>query len=215
MRRTTAALLAAGATALTASLGVASSVADAAPPVPATPAPASGTAHLASVRAVPEGAIRHVIVVDLENEEFDDTFRPSSPASYLNGTLVPQGQLLTQYYGIGHASTDNYLAQVSGQAPNSVSSNDCITSFTTFQGMFVDVTPGTLNPDQKRYPGQVDGQGCVYPSSVPTIGNQLDERAGADAQSGALTWRQYAEDMGSDPTRDHGTPDPLGGTDCA
>src|SRR6476659_4602439 len=30
-----------------------------------------------------------------------------------------------------------------------------------------------------------------------------------------LTWRHYAEDMGNNPARDFGTPDPLGGTDCA
>ncbi|HZC51861.1 MAG TPA: alkaline phosphatase family protein, partial [Mycobacterium sp.] len=31
----------------------------------------------------------------------------------------------------------------------------------------------------------------------------------------SVTWRQYAEDMGNDPVRDHGVADPSGGTDCA
>ena len=39
--------------------------------------------------------IKHVIVIDLENESFDDTFGAGSPATYLNDTLVPQGELLT------------------------------------------------------------------------------------------------------------------------
>jgi hypothetical protein len=34
-------------------------------------------------------------------------------------------------------------------------------------------------------------------------------------EHGTVRWRSYAEDMGNDPVRDYGTPDPLGGTDCA
>lgn len=173
------------------------------------------TAESGPTSPVPSGAIKHVMVIDLENEDFDNSFGPNSPATYLNDVLVPQGQLLTNYYATGHFSTDNYLAQVSGQAPNKVSGNDCITNTTTFASTYTDVTPGTLDPDQARYPGQVDGSGCVYPAAVQTIGNQLDALDSGHAQSLGLTWRQYAEDMGNNPTRDFGTPDPLGGTDCA
>jgi hypothetical protein len=162
--------------------------------------------------AVPGGrplapAISHVIVIDLENESFDTSFGASSPARYLNDVLVPKGQLLTQYYGIGHASTDNYIAQVSGQAPNQISGSDCIVSLSDFRGAFVDVQPGTPAADQARFPGQVDGSGCVYPKAVQTIGDQLDRQGS--------TWRDYGEDMGNDAARDHGDADPLGGTDCA
>ncbi|KHL01392.1 alkaline phosphatase family protein [Sinomonas humi] len=163
---------------------------------------------------VPPGAIKHVLVIDLENEDYASSFGPDSPATYLNEVLVPQGQLLTNYYATGHFSTDNYLAQISGQAPNTVSGNDCITNPTTLASTYTDVTPGTPNPDQAKYPGQVDGSGCVYPSAVQTIGNQLDALPRAQNSSG-MAWRQYAEDMGNDPARDYGTPDPLGGTDCA
>jgi hypothetical protein len=163
----------------------------------------------------PPGAIKNVLVIDLENESYDATFGPNSPATYLNKTLVPQGQLLTRYYAIGHFSTDNYLAQISGQAPNKVSGNDCITNATTFASTYTDVTPGTLTSDQATYPGQVDGGGCVYPAAVQTIGAQLDALRGRSSGSGAIAWRQYAEDMGNDASRDFGTPDPLGGTDCA
>jgi hypothetical protein len=175
--------------------------------------PAAAGAAPAAKPLTPD--VKHVIVVDLENESFNATFGPNSPATYLNNVLVPQGQLLTQYYGIGHASTDNYIAQVSGQAPNQTSSSDCITSLANLSGAFVDVTPGTLDPDQSTYPGQVDGNGCVYPSAVQTIGDQLDAQGGPNANSGAITWRDYGEDMGNNPVRDNGTPDPLGGTDCA
>ncbi|HEY3713857.1 MAG TPA: alkaline phosphatase family protein [Jatrophihabitantaceae bacterium] len=173
------------------------------------------TAEGGSQRPVPGGAIKHVMVIDLENEDFNNSFGPTSPAKYLNDVLVPQGQLLTNYYATGHFSTDNYLAQISGQAPNQVSGNDCITNTTTFASTYTDVTPGTLDPEQRRYPGQVDGSGCVYPAAVATIGNQLDALDRGHAHSLPLTWRQYAEDMGNDPARDQGTLDPLGGTDCA
>jgi hypothetical protein len=74
------------------------------------------------------------------------------------------------------------------------------------------VVPGTRDPNQAAYPGQVDGQGCVFPSSVQTIGNQLNA---AYPSTQDRDWRVYAEDMGNDSARDGGTADPQGGTDCA
>jgi phosphatidylinositol-3-phosphatase len=177
------------------------------------PSLSASAAPAADAKSAPllNGAIKHVIVIELENESEDATFGSSSPATYLNDTLLPKGEFVQNYYGVGHVSLDNYIAQVSGQAPNQLSSSDC-TSLTSGTGVYQDVTPGTLDPNQRKYPGQVDGQGCVFPSSVQTIGNQLDS---AYPKSLSSDWREYAEDMGNDPARDGGTPDPLGGTDCA
>jgi hypothetical protein len=180
-------------------------------PASATPATHSGRDHQV-VAGVQNGAIRHVIVIDLENESIGTTFGASSPAAYLNQTLLPQGEFLRGYYATGHVSADNYLAQVSGQAPNLVTNSDCVTSITSLSGSFNDVTPGTPDPNQAAYPGQVDGQGCVFPRSVQTIGSQVDR---AYPQTVSSDWRDYAEDMGNDPARDGGVADPLGGTDCA
>ena len=120
---------------------------------------------------VPAGAIKHVIVVDLENESYSTTFGPTSPATYLNHTLLGQGELIPHYYATGHVSLDNYIAQVSGQAPNQVTNSDC-------QGQYLDMLNGgstpPLDPNQALYPGQVDGQGCVQPTIVQNIGDQLD-----------------------------------------
>jgi len=175
---------------------------------------ADGPGHGPSVvrAAVPTGAIRHVVVINLENESYASTFGPGSVATYLNRVLVPQGELLSDYHATGHVSADNYMAEVAGQAPNLVTSSDCITDLTTFAGSFNDITPGTPDPNRAAYPGQVDGQGCVYPAAVQTIGNQLTS---LDREGHTPTWRAYVEDMGNDPARDGGTPDPLGGTDCA
>lgn len=180
--------------------------------IAASSASASRTTHQDGQLELSRLGVRHVIVIDLENESFASTFGPGSPATYLNDTLLPQGELITHYYGTGHVSLDNYVSQVSGQAPNNITNNDCITNLTTFAGQYVDLTPGNLDANQARYPGQVDGQGCVMPASVQTIGNQLSAE---HSRSRTPTWREYAEDMGNDPARDGGTPDPAGGTDCA
>ena len=171
--------------------------------------------------AVPEGAIRHVMVINLENENFSATFGPTSPAVYLNTTLLAQGQLLTHYFATSHVSLGNYISQVSGQAPTPSINNDCLDLRTLASppllGGFTEVLPGTDAIDQTQYPGQVVGDGCVFPAptrhtrGARTIGDQLDALHG----SGRLHWRAYAEDMGNDLARDYGTADALGGARCA
>jgi len=181
----------------------------------AAAAPLAGAATHASTHvvraAVPAGHINHVLVIEMENEGFDTTFGGNSPATYLNGTLRKKGELLQNYYAIGHVSLDNYIAQVSGQAPNSSTSADCLTNGATF----TDVTPGTPDANQTANPGQVDGQGCVYPTSVKTIASQLDAKYPPNHKTHVAAWRAYEQDMGNTPSRDGGTTDPTGGTDCA
>src|SRR4029077_9972670 len=123
--------------------------------------------------------IRHVFVVNLENEGFAQTFGPGSPATYLTGFLRQQGVLLTQYYGTAHNSLPNYVAEISGQGPNPDTQGDC--------QVYTDLVGAA-----SIGPGQQVGQGCVYPASVTTIGDQLDARG--------LTWKGYMEDMGNSPT---------------
>jgi hypothetical protein len=164
--------------------------------------------------ALPPGSINNVLVINLENESFSNTFGPTSPATYLNQTLVPKGELLDNYYATGHVSLDNYIAEISGQAPTPMTNSDC-------SGQYVNVAPGSDDPNSSIYPGQVDGNGCVYPAptatttGAPTIADQLDAVSPPNPVTHVASWRGYAEDMGNDPTRDGGTSDPLGGTDCA
>jgi hypothetical protein len=197
--------------------------------------PSTGFAHdrHEPVRAaVPEGAIEHILVIELENEGFDSTFGPTSPARYLNDVLLQQGQLVTNYFATSHVSLGNYLSQVSGQAPTLSTNNDCINlaslTHPPVLGGFTDIFPGELADDQSAFPGQIVGDGCVYPAQssasagARTIGDQLDalhtdEDGDRDDEHGRhrIHWREYAEDMGNDPLRDYGSPDPLGGTACA
>src|SRR5260370_10514438 len=68
---------------------------------------------------------QHVFIIVLENESYEATFGPGSKAPYLSKCLTRKGQLLTDYYGIGHNSLDNYIAMVSGQSPNPETQRDC------------------------------------------------------------------------------------------
>ena len=153
--------------------------------------------------ALAPGKIGHVVVIELENEGFETTFGPTSPATYLNKTLRPKGELLSDYYAIGHVSLDNYIAEVSGQAPTMSTQGDCVSPG------FVNVTPAAPTTD-----GQVKGQGCVYPSSVATIATQLDAKYPPNKTTHVASWRAYEQDMGNTAARDGGVADPSGGTDC-
>jgi hypothetical protein len=171
-----------------------------------------GASSKTTVRAaLPPGKINHIIVVEFENEGYEATFGPNSPATYLNGTLRKQGELLQNYYATGHVSLDNYIAQVSGQAPTASTQSDCSPNGFAF----ANVVPGTPDANQAANPGQVDGNGCVYPASVQTIADQLDAKFPPNKSTHVAAWRGYDQDMGNTPARDGGVADPSGGTDCA
>ena len=140
----------------------------------------AGTAHrVTSGPASPALGIHHVFLIVLENESYAATYQ-SNPNTYLGKTLPKQGLLLSQYYGIGHESNPNYIAMVSGQAPGPESQADC-QDYVDFQP-----APAVFDP---RGNGQALGAGCVFPSNVATIADQL--------QSANLTWHGYMEDMGN------------------
>jgi hypothetical protein len=138
---------------------------------------ASGSASAAGLPA-----IRHVFVIVLENQSASTTFGPNPPAPYLAKTLTSEGAYLPKYYGIGHESNDNYIAMISGQAPNPDNQADCLPGFDNF-------TPDVIGSD-----GQAVGAGCVFPTDVKTIADQLG--------AAGLTWRDYNQSMGANPARE-------------
>ena len=139
---------------------------------------------VAAVEKLPP--VRHVFILMLENQSFQITFGKGSPAPYLATDLTSRGALLTNYYGIGHASLDNYLALISGQAPNPQTQADC-PRVVDFQ-----LSRAALDVN-----GQALGSGCLYPPMVKTLADQLE--------AAKLTWRGYMEDMGNDPARERAT----------
>ena len=143
-----------------------------------------------SASAAPGGhrglsAVRHVWVIELENQGYAQSFGTPSADPYLAKTLPRMGALLENYYAIGHASADNYIAQVSGQAPDLGTQADC-PLWIPFPGH---VVAGPYH--------QVLGGGPleVHPAAVPTLGNQLS--------AAGRSWAAYLQDMGNDPGRDN------------
>lgn len=89
----------------------------------------------------------HVIVVFVENESATNTFEAGAANAPYFTQLRNSNAYIPGYYGVGHASLDNYLAVFSGQQPTLLTTHDC--------------------------EGVPWGQ-CVYPSSIPTIATLLD-----------------------------------------
>ena len=118
--------------------------------------------------------IDHAFVINLENESFVDTWGANTQIPYLANDLRQRGVFLSNYYGIGHASLGNYIAQISGQGVDKSTQADCAT-FTDFVQ--------TATADYQ----QAVGDGCVYPVAVTTIADQLT--------AASKTWKSYQEDM--------------------
>lgn len=135
-----------------------------------------GGARASSVEATAVPRIKHLFVIVLENQNAAETFGPNPPSPYLGTTLRDAGAFIPNYYGIGHESLDNYIAMVSGQPPNPQTQSDC--------QLFTEFLPGTVRED-----GVALGSGCVFPRSVRTVANQLE--------NSGQTWRGYMQDMAS------------------
>jgi len=146
-----------------------------------------------------------VFVIVLENKSYENTFGEASHSRLKE--LSAKGRLLTNYWGIGHNSLDNYIALVSGQAPNPVTQMDCPV-YLDFVGirkiekmkkvlkaLGEDKVAQLLDKKQSRGGSnlqdgydQLAGAGCVYPAKpvpVLTIADQL----------GKDNWRAYMQDM--------------------
>jgi hypothetical protein len=134
-----------------------------------------------AVAGAAQPAIGHVFVIVLENKDYDQSFGPQAKSPELGQVLPSQGVLLTHYYGTAHNSLPNYIAMVSGQGPNPITQSDC--------QIYQDFMPGTIGAD-----GQAMGAGCVYPSSIKTVADQLT--------AAGKTWGGYMEDMGNSTTQD-------------
>jgi phosphatidylinositol-3-phosphatase len=129
--------------------------------------------------AKPTPSSLHVFLINLENKSYAETWGSGSVAPYLATTLRRRGLFLPNYYAIGHVSLPNYIAEVSGQGPSKQTQGDCAT-----------YTPFSVTGMAAL--GQVLGNGCVYPTSVQSIADQLTAKG--------LTWKSYQEDMANSTT---------------
>jgi hypothetical protein len=148
------------------------------------------------------GKIKHVWLIILENKSYDATFTGLNNNTYLWQSLPAQGVLLKNYFGTGHFSLDNYISMVSGQATQPDTQADC-PYYDDFAGT-LDMS-GSLrtNPNYGQLassagPNAAAGSnGCVYPSSVQTLFNQLD--------AANVSWKGYAQDLGNPDASSTGT----------
>ncbi len=182
----------------------------AAVPIVATGASGNDAAKAAAEGklGVGKGKIKHVWLIILENKSYDATFTGLNKNTYLWQTLPSQGVLLKNYFGTGHFSLDNYVSMVAGQAPQADTQADC-PFYDKFSGTVNNVGNVKTNPNFGQVVSPVGANaaagtnGCVYPTSVPTLFNQLD--------GAGVSWKGYAQDLGnpdeSGPTHDAGIED--------
>jgi hypothetical protein len=139
-------------------------------PAPSTPAP-SGSGVGGGATTPTTGAttpvntglppIKHVFLVMLSQEGYNQTFGASSSDPYLARTLTHQGELVPNYYAVAGSPLANEIALVSGQGPTPSTEADC--------PLYQQVLPGSAG---RR--GQVVGDGCEYPAQTQTLASQLN-----------------------------------------
>ncbi|MDO8187478.1 alkaline phosphatase family protein [Conexibacter sp. JD483] len=125
--------------------------------------------------------VKHVFVISLAGHGYDAAFGAQSQAPYLSGRLRPQGVLLEQATALAADGLPDRLAQIGGQPPNAQTQAGCPT--------YAEIPPSATVSDS----GEVTADGCVFPNTVTTIGDQLTSRG--------LSWRAYVEDLDRGPDR--------------
>jgi hypothetical protein len=120
--------------------------------------------------------VKHVFLIMLADEPYASVFGPSSSAPYLADTLEHRGELLVRYYAVAHDELANGIAILSGQGPTPQTEVNCPT--------YAPVASATVGAQE-----QVQGPGCIYPSSTKTLMGELAAKH--------LTWKAYVEGMDS------------------
>ncbi|MGE0505465.1 MAG: alkaline phosphatase family protein [Solirubrobacterales bacterium] len=92
--------------------------------------------------------VKHLFLIVLGENGFDEAFGETSPAPYLQKTLPEQGELLTNYYGVTRGQLANQAALLSGQGPTEELAAEC----------------------------PVEPEACLFPATVETVVGQLAEK---------------------------------------
>ena len=131
-------------------------------PLPAaTPEPTPPPEFFEEEETLPP--VKHVFLIVLGENSFEEAFGASSPAPYLAQTLVAKGELLSNYYAATKGVLANQVALLSGQGPTVETVAEC--------PVLTDIVPGTISTT-----GQVEGNGCAYPAETATLPGQLAEK---------------------------------------
>jgi phosphatidylinositol-3-phosphatase len=120
--------------------------------------------------------VQHVFVIVLADHGFEETYGPSSTATYISKTLPEKGELLSNYYAVTTGDLANEIALLSGQGPNPATAANC--------PEYKDFATPTLGAT-----GQAEGEGCVYPAETETLPGQL--------VAAKKTWKAYIGGIGN------------------
>ena len=146
------------------------------------PAPKGGGGGGGSSPTVPPvedlPPIKHVFLVMLSDQGYQQSFGPHSAFPYLAKTLRKQGELLANYYAVAPSPLSNAIAVLSGQGPTVQTAVNC-----------PNYTP--IAPAKTGKESQVLGNGCVYPISAQTLPDQLT--------AAGRSWKAYVEGVESGP----------------
>ncbi|MBO0767904.1 MAG: hypothetical protein J2O48_04380 [Solirubrobacterales bacterium] len=118
--------------------------------------------------------IKHVWLIMLGDQGYNQTFGAGSPDSYLSTTLAQKGELVPTYYGTSQGDLANEQALLSGQGPNPQTVKNCPT--------YSALAPG--NPGKQQ---QASGSGCVIPKRTPTLMSELT--------AAKYKWKGYIQGM--------------------
>lgn len=139
-------------------------------PLPSEPEPEVPVIEEEVPAGLPE--VKHVFLIVLGEGGYEETFGEASTSDYLSEELPAQGEVLTNYFAVTKGELANQIALISGQGPTPETVADCPN--------YGDIVPGAESAE-----GQTEGNGCVYPTSVETLAQQLSEKK--------LTWRAYVD----------------------
>jgi hypothetical protein len=120
--------------------------------------------------------VQHVFVIVLADHGFEETYGPSSTATYMAKTLPEKGELLSNYYAVTTGDLANEVALISGQGPNPATAANC--------PEYKDFASPTLSAT-----GQAEGEGCVYPAEAETLPGQL--------VAAKKSWKAYIGGIGN------------------
>jgi hypothetical protein len=121
--------------------------------------------------------VQHVFMIVLADHGFEETYGPSSTATYISKTLPEKGELLSNYYAVTSGDLANEIALLSGQGPNPATAANC--------PEYKDFAIPTLSATT----GQAEGEGCVYPAETETLPGQL--------VAAKKTWKAYIGGIGN------------------
>ncbi|MDQ6806440.1 MAG: hypothetical protein M3065_16070 [Actinomycetota bacterium] len=137
----------------------------------------SGSVSSSGLGALPP--IKHVFLIMLSDQGYNQSFASSTGHRYLSNTLRTQGELINNYYGVASSSLANGIALISGQGPTQQTADDC--------PVFLPISPATTDKD-----AQVRGTGCVYPRKTETLPGEM--------HAAGFTWRAYIQGMQAAPS---------------